>query len=67
MKFEFKTLYVQFRNAVGRRKVFLNESDEITKSDVCIQAIQQRYTNVINARSVLAAHINNRSERETLQ
>ena len=37
VKFEFKILYVQFRNdPVCRRKVFWSESDEVTKSDVCI-------------------------------
>ena len=42
VKFEFKILYGQFRNdPVGRRKVFLSESDEVMKSDVCIQEIRQ--------------------------
>ena len=35
VKFEFKTLYAQFINdSVGRKKVFLSESDEVAKSDV---------------------------------
>ena len=35
---------VQFRNdPAGRGKVFLSESNEITKSDVCIQEIRQRW------------------------
>ena len=43
VKFEFENFYVQFRNnPVGRRKVFSSESDEVEKSDVCIQEIQQR-------------------------
>ena len=43
VKFKFETLYVQFINdSVVRRKDFFSESDEVTKSDVCIQEIQQR-------------------------
>ena len=43
VKFEFETLYVQLRNdPVGWRKVLLNKSNEVTKSDVCIQEIRQR-------------------------
>ena len=44
VKFEFETLYVQFINdPVDWRKVFLSESDEVMKSDVCIQEIRQRF------------------------
>ena len=42
-KCEFETLYVQLINdSVDRRKVVLSESDEVTKSDVCIQEIRRR-------------------------
>ena len=43
VKFEFETLYVEFRNnPVGWRNVLLSENDEVTKLDVCIQEIRQR-------------------------
>ena len=41
----------------------MSKSDEVTKSDVCIQEIRQGYECLLAA----AAHISNRSERETLQ
>ena len=41
VKFELKTSYAQFRNdRDGRWKVFVSESDKVTKSDVCIQEIR---------------------------
>ena len=64
-KFEFKTLYAQFWNGpVGRRKVFLSESNEVTKSDICIQEKRQRW--YYECSLAAAAHISNRPERETL-
>ena len=38
VQFELKILYAQFGNdPVDKRKVFLSESDEVTKSDVSIK------------------------------
>ena len=64
VKLKFKTFYAQFRNnPVGRRNIFLSESDEVTKSDVCFQEIRQRWS--YNSSLATAAHISNKSERET--
>ena len=55
VKFGFVTLYVQFRNdSVSWRKVLLSESVEVTKSDVCIQEIRQRWWRRSRARDLNA-------------
>ena len=57
-------LYAQFGNdSVGSRKFFLSESDEVTKSNVCIREIRQR--SGFECSLAAAAHISNRSVRET--
>ena len=63
IKFEFKTLYAQFKNdPTGRRKVFLSEGDEVTKSDVCIQEIWQRWG--YKCSLATAVHVSDRSEKK---
>ena len=51
VKFEFKTLFVQFRNTpVCSRKVCLSESDEVTISDALFAFEQYGNVEVMNAR-----------------